>query len=145
MDTAWPMLLFLAALMGSGMLILICGIQSHEDEAEDLAGKSTESPLARDRSFFATLESAFASPRARDEDVVHDVEQHMRRQSEVVARFVERPSIDRLHNSDIPQPEPEMSLFCTIQKYLELERQLAEQFVSDPTLDRLHGRCARAM
>lgn len=145
METAWPLLIFLAGLFGSGLLILICGIQSHEAAEEGASERASERAAEPALSFFERIDAAFACPPVPDADVVRDFERHVRKQHEVAARFIQFPSIGRLHEADTEPTESEMSLFCRIQKYLELERQLVGEFVSDPSLRRLHGRLAAAV
>lgn len=138
MDSAWPLLMFVAGLMGSGLLILICGVQTREEErAEDADLGVSPAP---ERSFFATLSAAFDVPAEVDEAVVESVQQHLRRQAEVATRFVERPSIVAFHDvAEDAVLKTEESLFQRIQSFLERERALAREFVSNPSLARLHG------
>ena len=91
METAWPLLMFLAGLIGTVMLILICGVQSREMERAE-AAEAVPVPVP-ERSFIATLSAAFEVPPAMDEVVIRNVERHLRRQVEGAGRFVDCQSI----------------------------------------------------
>ncbi len=142
MDTAWPMLLFLAGLLGCGMLILICGIHSREVERADAAPGAA---FAAPRSFFATLAAAFEPPPAADEALVRAVELRLRRQTDAAARFIERPSIERFQDlDDETGPRRGPTLVDRVQRFVAAERSAAVEFVANPSFDRFHGRLAVA-
>jgi hypothetical protein len=138
MDSAWPLVFFLAGLFGCALLILICGVQSREAERAEAA--ATVVQIVPTRSFFATLTAAFEPPPHVAAAVIHDVEERLRRQTEAAARYVECPSVGRFHEIVVePISPPELSLFQRVQRFLDQERALACAFVADPSLDRLHG------
>lgn len=137
METAWPLLLFLAGLFGSALLILVCGLQSRDEERK--AAPEAAVALAPERSFFATLSEAFEPPPQVAEAVIRSMEQRLRRQTEAANRFVEYPSVARFHDVVEPTTLDEWPLFQRVQTFLARERALACAFVADPSLDRLHG------
>jgi len=138
MDSVWPLLMFLAGLMGSGLLILICGIREREQERAE--HPELTMPPVPERSFFATLGAAFEIPPELDPALVRGVEEQLRRQTAVASRFVEQPSIVAFHDvSEEADLETEQSVFQRIQSFLERERILVGEFLIDPSLNRLHG------
>lgn len=138
MDSVWPLLMFLAGLMGSGLLILICGIRDREQERAE--NPELAMPPVRERSFFATLAEAFEIPPEVDPGLLQGVEEHLRRQTAVATRFVDQPSIVAFHDAaEEAELATEQSLFQRIQSFLEQERILVGEFVGDPSLNRLHG------
>lgn len=147
METAWPLLLFLAGLMGMGLLIVICGYQGREQERAEAADLARAPELAGASHFFAVPAVVAVPIPAADESLVRDVEKYLRAQRGVAAHFVERPSIDSFHGvrTEEGQVRSEESVFNRIQEFLERERALAAEFVSHPSLDRFHGQLAAAV
>lgn len=137
MDSAWPMLLFLAGLFGFGLLILICGYQSRELERAEKPVLDPALEVPR-RSFFAVISDAFVVPPAVDPALVQGVEQYLREQVELARQFVDQPSMASLSEGPIVDSRGEVATIVRIQAFLEREMMLAREFVSNPSIDRLH-------
>ncbi|GAB4157599.1 MAG: hypothetical protein Fur0037_25480 [Planctomycetota bacterium] len=135
------MILFLAGLFGFALVILVCGMQTREQERREMAQEpEVEAPP---RSFFATLADAFEPANPVDDEAVRKVEHQLRLLTAQAHRYVESPSIDRFHDFGGETPVEEESIFCRFQRFLQQERQLAGEFVADPSLQRLQTQAAR--
>jgi anaerobic selenocysteine-containing dehydrogenase len=138
MQSAWPLLIFLAFLFGLALLALICGYASREAERAEEATLARD-PLAPRRSFFAVLDEAFQPEPAVDAAVVLGVERHLQSEVLIAQRFVDEPTLARLCDAQPEEPLSISARFELIQEFLEKEIALAREFVCDPTLDRFHG------
>ena len=139
METALPLLLFLAFLFGSGLLILISGIHSREQERDEAARPLSSEELLGSPRFFAT--PASSGPRAaelRAEGLVARVERYLSEQCSFAEEFVDDPSVEGLHDACLAAPPSAETLFRRIEQHLERERAAVARFLSNPSVEYLH-------
>ena len=139
METALPMLLFFGFLLGFGVLILVCGYQSREQEkAEDKNPLEDLALQGAPRFFGAAGQSAIANPVAVvvDESAVRRLEHFLQEEMALAEVFVHAPSTDALQPE---QPQPGTSLFERLESYLRREHEAAAGFVLNPSVENLYS------
>ena len=141
METALPMLLFLAFLFGFAILILVCGYQSRELEAAEAADSLENLALQGKPRFFGSAgQIAIANPVAVivDESAIQRLECFLQEEMALAEVFVGAPSVEILHATS-EQSEPTASLFERLENYLRREHQAAASFVLNPSVESLYG------
>lgn len=140
MDSAIPLLLFLGLLMGFGVLVLACGIQSREEERAAPCADPRRKPdlLANARYFARAGNPALADPAAVvvDRAVLERVEAYVRTELALAEVYVEDPSVEKLHESTAG--ESRESLLQRLEGFLSREEALVAEFVSNPSIARLY-------
>lgn len=139
MESALPLLLFLAFLFGSALLILVCGIQYREDERSPVLVARPEA--LRVRHFLEQLEPAVvASPSSVVDDVLIDrFEQFLRSERQAATRFVSEPSLANLYVPAGTWASRRTPLVEQVERYLRKELSQVAQFVSEPSVQKLYG------
>jgi len=139
METALPMLLFFGFLLGFGVLILVCGYQSREQERAENKNPLEDLALQGVPRFFGVAgQSAIARPVAVvvDESAVRRLEQFLQEEMALAEVFVQAPSADALHRE---QAQPGASLFERLENYLRREHEAAAGFVLNPSVESLYS------
>ena len=141
MESALPVLLFLAFLFGSTLLILVCGIKAKEEECGSVPLVAQEA--LRVQHFFAELGPVVSADRpvAVDDGLVERFEQFVRSERAAAGQFVTEPSVERLYDAAGDAGAPHIPLVENVERYLRRELSLVAQFISEPSVDRLYGRC----
>jgi len=140
METALPMLLFFAFLFGFGLLIVVCGYQSREQERAETPSLEDLALQGKPRFFGSADRSAIANPVAVvvDESAIRRLERFLQEEMALAEVFVGEPSVEALHSTGAAE-EPSATLFERLEAYLRREHQAAASFVLDPSVESLYG------
>jgi len=140
METALPMLLFFGFLIGFGVLILVCGYQSREQERAEETHPLEDLALQGLPRFFGRPDQpTIVNPVAVvvDESTVQRLEEFLQGEMALAEVFVEAPSVEVLHRPR--EAEPGVPLFERLESYLRREHEAAASFVSNPSVESLYG------
>lgn len=144
MDSAIPLLLFLAFLFGGVVLILLMGYWSRDQEREDAAVEASlanETLLELPPAFFEKLAPAERKVLAAavDDAIIEGVERFLRQEEAVAKSFAAEPSIERLHDVSERERRFGESLVERMEEYLRGELEQVTAFLLDPSVERLYG------
>lgn len=144
MESAWPLILFLAFLFGSMLLMLVLGYASIEKARDEAATTAsvTEAGQLRIPRFFVQLgtDGRPAGVRELDADLVTSIERFLREEHRLAVEFVEDPFVSAPQPDSQEAGEPAEGLFERIERFLRSEQVLAAAFVSEPSVESLYGR-----
>jgi hypothetical protein len=144
METALPILLFLGFLLGSMVLILICGMQRPREDEDDAPEELLQGlDLQAMPRFFGQPKSRLLNPVmvVVDEPMVRQLEEFLQRELELAEVFVGDPSLEHLH-SRLREDEAGPRILERVEQYLRSEQQAVADFVSHPSIESLHDRFA---
>lgn len=144
MDSAIPLLLFLAFLFGGVVLILLMGYWSLDQDREDAvveASLANEALLELPPALFQKLapEERRVLAEAVDDAIVDGVERFLRQEEAVAQSFVAEPSIERLHDTSDRERRFGDSLVARMEEYLRGELEQVTAFLRDPSVERLYA------
>jgi len=142
-DSALPLILFLACMFAGVLLILAMGIASRERaRALSEAAPSAARDWVGVPRFFARLgpqDDSRGVP-AVNGSVLARIERYLEVERLLADEFVAAPSVRRLYghsrNGGLPR-DPSLE---RIEAHLRREQVLATRFVAEPTIERLHER-----
>jgi hypothetical protein len=140
MESALPLLLFFACLIGFTLLILIFGYQNIEEERAREREESAREELRHASPFLAPPARNLSPRPAAGEALVDNVEQYLQDEHACAEEFVAEPSVERLLVHSKWTLLPNDALFERVEQHLSRERKLAEEFVADPSVERLYDR-----
>ena len=132
------LLSFLALLFGMMLLILVCGMQTREQErALEVESWPAQAHDALGQpSFFGPLATAQAQP---DPEVLRSLELHLRTEREAADGFVVEPSLVQLYRDDEEERRSTVeSLTGQVERFLGRELAAVSAFVREPSAERLH-------
>jgi len=130
-----PMLLFFGLLTAFMLFALWMGYKNVGVDWIEDEGEESQTPVARaSPSLFAPLAAPTNGKSA--EVMVNRLEERLRAESRVVARFVERPTVEHLHENTNPVVD---QLVRDLEAYLFDASAAASSFAASPSVDELHG------
>jgi hypothetical protein len=142
MATALPLILFLGFLFGATLLILVCGIQSRDEEraatGEDLA---TIELAAVPRYFARPGRAAPEAPVAVvvDESALRSLELFLREEMALAEVFVDDPTLEHLHERSPREREHRETVFRHLEGFLRGEDASVSEYVARPSVERLYA------